>query len=79
MYFLFLCCVQDVQQKVRPYIAGVDMAHFKYDAFIRVLDIVNRSALLFIIHILICKVTCLHFIRLMCNASLLVTSMRLNM
>lgn len=33
---------RDVQQKVRPYILGLDMSHFKYDDFIRVLDIVNR-------------------------------------
>lgn len=33
---------QDVQQKVRPYILALDMSHFKYDDFIRVLDIVNR-------------------------------------
>ena len=33
---------QDVQQKVRPYILALDMSHFNYDDFIRVLDIVNR-------------------------------------
>ncbi|CAI7995392.1 Syndetin [Geodia barretti] len=33
---------RDVQQKVRPYILALDMSHFKYDDFIRVLDIVNR-------------------------------------
>ena len=31
---------------MRPYIAGVDMGLFKYDDFIRVLDIVNRCAVL---------------------------------
>ena len=34
---------QDVQQKVRPYLLGIDMSHFKYDDFIRVLGIVKRS------------------------------------
>ncbi len=36
------CCIQDVQQKVRPYLLGTDMSGFKYDDFIRVLDIVNK-------------------------------------
>ncbi len=34
--------VQDVQQKLKPYILGIDLSGFKYDEFIRVLDIVNR-------------------------------------
>ena len=33
----------DVQQKVRTYLQNTDLAHFKYDEFIQVLDIVNRS------------------------------------
>ncbi|XP_061412069.1 syndetin isoform X1 [Lethenteron reissneri] len=33
---------QDVQQKVKTYILGTDLAHFKYDDFIFVLDIINR-------------------------------------
>uniref|UniRef100_A0A8C4QHW1 VPS50 EARP/GARPII complex subunit n=1 Tax=Eptatretus burgeri TaxID=7764 RepID=A0A8C4QHW1_EPTBU len=32
----------DVQQKVKTYILGTDLAHFKYDNFIFVLDIINR-------------------------------------
>jgi hypothetical protein len=36
--------LQDVQQKVRRYLIGIDMSGFKYDDFIRVLDIVNRYA-----------------------------------
>ena len=36
------CLFQDVQQKVRPYLLGIDMAHFKYDDFIKVLGIVKR-------------------------------------
>ncbi|XP_060086337.1 syndetin-like [Ylistrum balloti] len=33
---------QDVQQKVKIYILGTDMANFKLEDFIRVLDLVNR-------------------------------------
>uniref|UniRef100_UPI00359015C9 syndetin isoform X2 n=1 Tax=Myxine glutinosa TaxID=7769 RepID=UPI00359015C9 len=33
---------QDVQQKVKTYILGTDLSHFKYDNFIFVLDIINR-------------------------------------
>ncbi len=35
-------CTQDVQQKVRPYLLAADMSQFKYDDFLRVLEIVNR-------------------------------------
>lgn len=42
---------QDVQQKVRPYILALDMSHFKYDDFIRVLDIVNRYNICIHIHV----------------------------
>ena len=41
-YKIHVIVAQDVQQKVRPYILGIDMSMFKYDNFIRVLDIVNR-------------------------------------
>ncbi|XP_064402332.1 syndetin-like isoform X2 [Halichondria panicea] len=33
---------RDVQQKVRPYLLAADMSQFKYDDFLRVLEIVNR-------------------------------------
>ncbi|KAJ3609368.1 hypothetical protein NHX12_023891, partial [Muraenolepis orangiensis] len=33
---------QDVQLKVKAYILGTDMSHFKYDDFIVVLDIISR-------------------------------------
>ena len=34
--------VQDVQQKVKPYLLAVDMSSFQYDTVIRVLDMVNK-------------------------------------
>ena len=34
--------LQDVQQKVKPFLVSTDMAHFAYDNMIRVLDTVNR-------------------------------------
>ena len=33
----------DVQQKVKVYMLSTDLSNFKYDEFIQVLDIVNRS------------------------------------
>ena len=57
MYFcviftLYVCLPnQDVQQKVRPYILALDMSHFKYDDFIRVLDTVSR----YVQDFLLCK------------------------
>ena len=32
----------DVQQKVKVYLLSTDLAFFKYDEFIKVLDIINR-------------------------------------
>ena len=32
----------DVQQKVKVYLLSTDLAYFKYDEFIKVLDIINR-------------------------------------
>lgn len=31
-----------MQQKVRPYLLATDLSQFKYDDFLRVLEIVNR-------------------------------------
>lgn len=33
---------QDVQQKVKTYVLAVDLAHFKLEQFIHVLDLINR-------------------------------------
>ena len=33
----------DVQQKVKTYLLSTDSSSFKYDQFIQVLDVVNRS------------------------------------
>ena len=33
---------QDVQQKVRTYILGINLSAFKLDEFIQFLDLVNR-------------------------------------
>ena len=38
---------QDVQQKIRPCLLGVEIARFKYDDFIRILAIVRRYFVLF--------------------------------
>ena len=32
----------DVQPKVKVYLLSTDLAYFKYDEFIKVLDIINR-------------------------------------
>ena len=40
---IFFCVVfKDIQQKVRTYVLSTDLAYFKYDDFIFVLDIINR-------------------------------------
>ena len=33
---------KDVQQKVKPYLLSIDMSSFKYDDFLRVLNVVNQ-------------------------------------
>lgn len=33
---------QEVQQKVKTYVLAVDLAHFKLEEFINVLDLINR-------------------------------------
>ncbi|ESO01150.1 hypothetical protein HELRODRAFT_82402, partial [Helobdella robusta] len=32
----------EIQQKVKTYLLAIDLSHFKYDVFIRVLDVTNR-------------------------------------
>ena len=34
--------MQDVQQKVKPFLVSANMAHFAYDNMMKVLDTINR-------------------------------------
>lgn len=40
---------QDVQQKVKAFILASDLSTFKFDEFIKVLDIINRYFHLFVL------------------------------
>lgn len=44
---------QDIQQKVRTYILGIDLSPFKLEQFIQFLDVVNRYGCFFFVLIFI--------------------------
>lgn len=41
-YDISIYILQEVQERVKTHLLGTDLAYFKYDDFIYVLDLVNR-------------------------------------
>ena len=46
--------MQDVQQKVKPFLVSANMAHFAYDNMMKVLDTINRYVCTSHDYILLC-------------------------